>query len=298
MTDTFAVINTHRHLVLIERELSPSTEWQPKVDGWLGLRVAAGQGYWLQNKNQSDAAGAAVHSLAAGGVLFVGGNFDGILRASQLEAIKIHYFVVLPRFLSGVLTIFQENTFADILKSSAGHFYEFAAEHTLGHRFAELVARPGGDNLSCRCTCLQLWSDAVAPLLPDTAVVPGQEEDLRIRFRQFVRQFTEAELISLSLSKLAELFKRSERQFSRLFSEEFGVSLRERKQELRLKRAQLLLGNREHKIIHVAHESGYRHVGLFNLTFKRRFGMTPSQWRRKKLFPGEPGAKTRRLVLR
>jgi hypothetical protein len=26
-------------------------------------------------------------------------------------------------------------------------------------------------------------------------------------------------------------------------------------------------------------ESGYRHLGLFNAMFKRRFGMTPSEWR-------------------
>ena len=31
----------------------------------------------------------------------------------------------------------------------------------------------------------------------------------------------------------------------------------------------------------VAHAAGYRHLGLFNMMFKKRFGTTPGQWRRQ-----------------
>jgi AraC-like DNA-binding protein len=47
-----------------------------------------------------------------------------------------------------------------------------------------------------------------------------------------------------------------------------------------LQRAQQLLSETDSKIIHVALESGYRHLGLFNATFKKYIGMAPSQWRR------------------
>jgi len=63
--------------------------------------------------------------------------------------------------------------------------------------------------------------------------------------------------------------------------------------ELRLQRARHLLASSNAKIIHVALDSGYRHLGLFNILFKRRFGMTPSQWRRQNL-PKQPVVGLRR----
>ena len=68
----------------------------------------------------------------------------------------------------------------------------------------------------------------------------------------------------------------SERHFSRLFREEFGVPLRARQIELRLQRARQLLADSDAKIINVAYDSGYQHLGLFNVMFKKRFGMTPA----------------------
>lgn len=72
---------------------------------------------------------------------------------------------------------------------------------------------------------------------------------------------------------------------SRLFREEFNVSLRSRQTELRLRLACELLANSPAKISVVARESGYRHLGLFNAMFKKKFGMTPSDWRQKAAAP-------------
>jgi hemolysin activation/secretion protein len=94
---------------------------------------------------------------------------------------------------------------------------------------------------------------------------------------------SEAELATRSLTQLAEELHCSERHFSRLFREEFHISLRSRQTELRLQRARQLLAESDAKIISVAYESGYRHLGLFNAMFKRRFGVTPSQWRQQNL---------------
>ena len=94
-------------------------------------------------------------------------------------------------------------------------------------------------------------------------------------------KMTEAELAEATLTDLAEQLHCSERHFSRLFREEFGVPLRTRQIELRLQRARQLLAESNAKIINVAHESGYRHLGLFNSMFKKRFGLTPSEWRQQ-----------------
>ena len=41
-----------------------------------------------------------------------------------------------------------------------------------------------------------------------------------------------------------------------------------------------LLRETNDKIMDVAYNSGYRHLGLFHQMFKKRYGMTPNQWRR------------------
>ena len=135
-----------------------------------------------------------------------------------------------------------------------------------------------------RCGLLQLWADAIAGL------VAGAGDGIRRRaagcierFRQLVGQMPEAELSQCSLRDLAGQLNCSERHFSRLFREEFGVPFRARQIELRLQHARQLLTNSDAKIINVAYDSGYRHLGLFNVMFKKRFGMTPSEWRQQNL---------------
>ena len=50
--------------------------------------------------------------------------------------------------------------------------------------------------------------------------------------------------------------------------------------EIRLLKAVSLLRDRSVKIIHVAEQCGFNHLGLFNACFKKRFGNTPSRWRK------------------
>ena len=66
-----------------------------------------------------------------------------------------------------------------------------------------------------------------------------------------------------------------------MFLKEFGVAFRARQIELRLQRALKLLVESNDKIIAIANDSGYRHIGLFNAMFKKRFGVTPSDWRQQ-----------------
>ena len=60
--------------------------------------------------------------------------------------------------------------------------------------------------------------------------------------------------------------------FTRLFRLEFGVPFRARQIELRLQHARQLLADSDAKIINVAYDSGYHHLGLLNMMFKKRFG--------------------------
>jgi hypothetical protein len=58
--------------------------------------------------------------------------------------------------------------------------------------------------------------------------------------------------------------------------------------ELRLLKALSLLRDPGVKIIHVAEQCGFNHLGLFNACFKKRFGKTPGQWRKGSANGQEP----------
>jgi AraC-like DNA-binding protein len=71
----------------------------------------------------------------------------------------------------------------------------------------------------------------------------------------------------------------SPRHLSRLFRQEVGASFREKQTEVRLARACELLATSNVKVVDVALTSGYQSPSLFNLVFKRHFGMSPGKWR-------------------
>src|SRR5262249_28503432 len=103
------------------------------------------------------------------------------------------------------------------------------------------------------------------------------------RFSELIRRMPEMELLHHGPEELGKLCGCTGSHFSRLFRRHFGASPRARQTELRLNVASQLLLQSESKIIDVAFESGYRNLSLFNALFKRRYKMTPSEWRRKSL---------------
>ena len=81
------------------------------------------------------------------------------------------------------------------------------------------------------------------------------------------------------MGELAGKFHCSSRHLNRLFHKHFGFSVAALRMEMRLIKAITLLRNRDAKVIHVAEECGFNHLGLFNSCFKHRFGTSPGRWR-------------------
>ena len=88
------------------------------------------------------------------------------------------------------------------------------------------------------------------------------------------------ELMSLSVGELAARFGCSKRHLNRLFHQHFGFSVAAMRMEMRLLKAASLLRDPDTKVINVAEQCGFNHLGLFNTCFKRRFGTSPGQWRK------------------
>ncbi|HSY19915.1 MAG TPA: helix-turn-helix domain-containing protein [Candidatus Acidoferrales bacterium] len=265
-----------RHLIIQELALRPSGEWKPEAQGWTVVRVAEGAGYCLQ--------GPGARELNPGDAVITGPANNVILRASQLGIMKLEFFLVLPQYLNGLLTVTEWRQLEDAAKDAAPHVLHFHANEPAAQKFTRIAGQKQRDCLSSRSAMLQLWASSINGLLPARDPAGGGVQ-LRDRFREFIGKMSESELATRSLSELAGQLHCSERHFSRLFREEFNISLRSRQTELRLQRARQLLAATNAKIINVAYESGYRHLGLFNQMFKRRFGLTPSAWRQKNLMP-------------
>ena len=265
-------MTVERHLILQEMSLRPSGEWTPG-GGWTVVRVAEGAGYCLQP-------GTTARELNLGDMVIAGANTAAVFRASQLGVLRLEFFLVLPQYLNGLLTVTEWRQLEDTSSQIATRVLYFAAGDPVAQKFTRLAAQSQRDGLAARSALLQLWAANITRLLAAADTNP-LANNLRERFRQFVGKMSEAELAVRSLPKLAGELHCSERHFSRLFREEFQVSLRSRQTELRLQRARQLLAESDAKVINVAFESGYRHLGLFNAMFKRRFGVTPSQWRQQ-----------------
>jgi AraC-like DNA-binding protein len=267
-------MNVERHLVLQELTLSPSAEWFPNCHGWMMARVAEGAGYWLQP-------GAAHRQLGLGDGLIAIRNTNGIIRASQLNSLKLQLFTVQPQYLNGLLTVAEWQQLEVARHNPLPAISFFTADEPIGQKFMRLADQTQNDRLPMRCALLLLWANAVAGLFPLPVSPPIGGNKLRDHFREQIGQMTEAGLSERSLTELARQLHCSERHFSRLFREEFGVPFRARQNEPRLQRARQLLADSDVSILNIAHESGYRYLGPFNAIFKKRFGLTPVEWRRR-----------------
>ncbi len=261
------------HLFISEVSLAPSAEWTADAEGWHLLRLERGVGYWMRK--------GAVQELGAGEVLVAAPGQTGVLRISQLGDAILHHFSFCPEALSGLLTLAERHWLDTYATKDRLETRHFPAAHPVAQEFAALCAgQPSAHRPFQRCRLVHLIASIFGPEAPPPAPVRAKAGSYQ-RFEEILQRMPDAEIAGRPVAELAKLCGCSARHFGRLFRKGFGVSVRAKQTELRLQKARQLLADTDSKIVHVALESGYNHLGLFNSMFKRRFGMTPSQWRQE-----------------
>jgi AraC-like DNA-binding protein len=265
------------HLVINHVTLPPAGEWQPDLPGWIFARMTAGQAYAMHPiKN---------HLLETGSVIAFPWLERGCVRASQLDWASLHFFQVEPERLVGLVTLAEQQ----FLRGSARRNHStpriFPAAHPLSERFRNLCTNPKMSPFSTRLQLLEIFIEAIGGELKagseETAPMTISTTDARARMAEVLKQMPAAMLLDLTLNELVTQVQCTPRHFSRVFNEVVGMSFRKKQSEVRLLRAQELLATTESKVLEVAMESGFQSVSLFNLMFKRRFGVTPGRWREK-----------------
>jgi AraC-like DNA-binding protein len=235
------------------------------------MRLHAGAAYWL-------GAGRS-RPIAEGEVWVVAPGSKALVRASVLNEVVCHGFALDPNLLYGFFTLAEQYCFQRAV-STMGEVRFFPSTDATARRFAELVASwPDAQSLAHRVGLLGIIAAAFQDILVEPSVAKPRLTAAANRFQELIVQLPASELMNYTVHQLAELCRCSPRQFSRLFKARFGTSARVRQTELRLLRARELLSTSKEEVRRVALGCGYRNLSLFNSLFRRRFGLTPTDWR-------------------
>jgi AraC-like DNA-binding protein len=266
------------HLVIKDLSLPPSGEWKPELQGCSVAQVRKGIGYWQQPN--------LVQELGPGSLLVFSGDADGLIRASQLSEANVSYCCMDLERLTGLLSLGEQNALREAVSLEKSKVRLIPPNDQLAQRFQNLCQpsnKQRGRSL-LRLHLIELFMDLFRCELDEGEMGEDNGElDGRARLRQFLKETAASELLQLSLSDLAPQMHCSQRHLSRLFRQEVGMSFREKQTELRLANACQLLLTSKAKLTVVALASGYQSNSLFNLTFKKQFGMSPGEWRERQL---------------
>jgi AraC-like DNA-binding protein len=89
----------------------------------------------------------------------------------------------------------------------------------------------------------------------------------------------------LSLEQVAESASLSKFYFTRFFKEQSGQSFHECLSRVRIGQARKFLSQTDLPIIDIAYQCGFASLATFNRLFKDQTGVTPSCYRKGRLFP-------------
>ena len=260
------------HLAVVELSLLPSEEWLPRFTGWAVVYVMSGVGYWMQPSSNVE--------IGSGAVAVLNEGAAGVLRASQIGELTIHHYAVHPDRLNGVLTLGNLQSLKQAARRKDLAFRVFPCDTTMADGF-RLVLEHHRDwsQLRLRLRLLELFVASLDRALETERPPQEREAHTRARLEQYLKEMPASDLVHLDFGDLVERMGCSPRNVARVFKQITGLTFRNRQVEVRLSRALELLETTDSNIQDVAAESGYKSLSLFDLLFKRRYGVPPSTWR-------------------
>lgn len=260
------------HLAVQQKNLPVGGEWSPAFGGWCLIQVTSGNGYWLHPRLN--------RQLEPGVLLILSTQVRGSIRASQLgPGMVVHFSRLEPERLTGLFSLDDARRFESFAVHDRLSLQVFPPADPFAERFREMMINRTGRDAVVRLQLLKLFMDIFSGEMGQERPEPKEPLDAKGRLRQFLEQTPASDLLHVDFTGLVEITGCTARHLSRLFHEIVGMSFREKQAEIRLGRARELLATSESKVVDVALESGYQSLSLFNLMFKRRFGISPGKWR-------------------
>jgi len=87
----------------------------------------------------------------------------------------------------------------------------------------------------------------------------------------------------VTINELAEKFSYSRSHLSKIFKQEYGMSLKSYIDTLRLEKAKEMLAYSERTISEIAHELDFKDIYTFSRFFKRNTGLSPKHYRKTEM---------------
>jgi transcriptional regulator GlxA family with amidase domain len=169
----------------------------------------------------------------------------------------------------------------------------FPAGESVAENFGRLCEHRQDSALRLRLQMLDLFTQAFEQDLAPKSSEETGDNGAKARLKGLLKQMHPADMLELNFRELAAQVGCCPRHLGRLFEQAVGMTFREKQAQVRLGRAQELLATTNSKVVEVALESGYQSLSLFNLMFKKRFGVTPAQWRERPYRRSEARLQTR-----
>jgi len=263
----------YEYLILKTIQLNPNETWNNvEKNGLLFLFLISGGCQFTS--------GALTQRIRPGDVFIVGPGTGGTFTALDGKQIRFSFFTTsIDRFYP--LLSSQEISVLEYVVGEMKRPKWFGATHPIAIECQKMIAEATPEpTLSHRGQLLRI---AAALLSSEFRTASNKRlgnaapDD---NLMQVFERLSVDELLNLSVEELADRCNCSRRHLSRLFHQHFRFSVGALKMEIRLLKAVSLLRNPAAKVINVALECGFNHQGLFNTCFKRRFGVSPGQWRK------------------
>ncbi len=265
------VAQDHLNLRLVR--LKAPEEWVNRGEGLVFIFPKAGVGRYI--------CGSLSQRLAVGDVLVLNTSIGGKLCAPEKGELLFWCFSLclehlFPLFYSNEISLVQ--TITDIFKTSK----VYPASSSVAMECYRLLQEvPPQFNLDHRSQLLRVASALLTVEFKTAQPRRGGFVRVEEHMLQVFEKLSSNELLNSSVGDLAAKFGCSRRHLNRLFHQYFGVSVAALRMEMRLLKAVSLLRDPDAKVINVAEACGFNHLGLFNTCFKRRFGASPGQWRKR-----------------
>lgn len=265
-------LNHPDYLSLQSIRLKSAEEFTPQPDGLTLVLVKSGIGKCSGRTN--------THRLNPGEVLIVNGAAGiklGIYDKGEFQfwTFSFNFESLMPLFSGNEISLLHNLT--DSFKNPRIH----PSNSPLAAECLQLVAAvPEQINLNHRGHLIRIAAAVLSADFKEAQTQRSGFVSAEDHMVQVFQRLSPSEFISLSVGELAEKFSCSRRHLNRLFHQHFGVSVASLRMEMRLLKAMSLLRDPEAKIINVAEQCGFNHLGLFNTCFKRRFGASPGHWRK------------------
>lgn len=265
------------NLVLSRRDVMPGTEWNPCEFGVCFLLLMKGK-LTLNSDNR-------VRRLTKGDVVVLRQNSLSVVRAVAGQEASVCYFQFQPESLNGFISDGESH----FLKLPSLLWRDTVSFHPAGSPLAQsffnfvgITSPPG--TLAYTGRVFQL----IASLVPDnlSSVDPAinlenLDTTTKSRIVSIIDHIPETEFEELSVEEIARKCVCSRRQLARVFHEHYGCTVTSRKMDIRLEKAKKMLFNSNLKVIEIAFQCGFSHLGQFSSKFKKRYGVTPALWRRQ-----------------